>query len=428
MTILEQLNAINATFQRLHQDFLRFDREIQALSSRFAGEAADEQRKWDAERTLTAGKREDVLKFYRIAKDNSHKELVTGLPGQRPDLARLNQMIQRIDVNDRSDPTAGQIIDLCSQYVSWLDRELAQIDQKGQSGQLAVDRRKEQEAARLTQQKKQVLVSCERYLQGPEVANLVRLFEDIHRDYEITPAYFRTWGAQTKRRRMMLFGFQQFPMDVPQKLCAALAASLGHHFDEKTKLVNCPCGFTTDSPEEIHVEYVDRNEDRAKKGIQALILNFLRYFPLSEYRVTVLDHIHYNADVLGPLAALSAGKHSPIEACPQDAKALRQSISILANYYRKVESKIGSQTLHQYNRQQKPEHRIPCRILILNRTQDLFRGSEEPELAYVINNAKKFGIILIQMTKSSDGGSKGKDREQKLLASSKDCIRIISAA
>ena len=93
-------------------------------------------------------------------------------------------------------------------------------------------------------------------------------------------------------------------------LGSTLKNSLGHHFNETTKMVNCPCGFTTDSSEELYIEYVDRNEAFVKKGIQALILNFLRYFRPSEYKVSVFDYIHYNADVLGPLSVLASGKNS----------------------------------------------------------------------------------------------------------------------
>lgn len=427
MTIQEQLNAINDTFVRLHKEFVRFETEKKTISNRFSLEYSRVQEKWDKERGRISAVKEDVLKYYRIAKDNSPKELIaTGKSGQRPDIARLNRMIEQINSCSRNDPVAGQIIDLASQYIAYLDNENSQISAKEQREKHDVDMRKDQESSNITQQKKQVLMDCERYLQGEDIANLVRLFETIHRDYEITESYFKAWGQAVKRKRMMLFGFQQFAIDVPQMFCGTLKRSLGHHFDETTKMVNCPCGFTTDSSEELFVEYVDRNESLAKKGIQALILNFLRYFRASEYKVSVFDYVHYNADILGPLSALATGKNSVIEKTASDSKNLRQSIAILADYYRKVEAKIGTLSLYQYNKQQKPENRIPFRILIINRTADVYRASDDPEMSYVVNNAKKFGITVIHMDKSADGGSKGKDREKKYLQNAKDCIRIIS--
>lgn len=228
MTIQEQLNAINDTFVRLHKEFVRFEIEKKTLSNRFSLEYSRVQEKWDKERGRISAVKEDVLKYYRIAKDNSPKELiVTGKSGQRPDIARLNRMIEQINSCSRNDPIAGQIIDLASQYIAYLDNESSQISTKEQREKHDVDIRKDQESSKLTQQKKQVLMDCERYLQGDDIANLVRLFETIHRDYEITESYFKTWGQAVKRKRMMLFGFQQFAIDVPQMFCGTLKKSLG---------------------------------------------------------------------------------------------------------------------------------------------------------------------------------------------------------
>lgn len=94
MTIQEQLNAINATFVKLHKDFVRFEAEKKSLASRFSLEYSRVQQKWDQERSRVSAVKEDVLKYYRIAKDNSSKELVSsGVGGQRPDIARLNRTL-----------------------------------------------------------------------------------------------------------------------------------------------------------------------------------------------------------------------------------------------------------------------------------------------------------------------------------------------
>ena len=78
MTIQEQLNAINETFVKLHKDFMRFEADKQALSSKYSLEYGRVQEKWNKERDRITVVREDVLKYYRIAKDNSSKELLLG--------------------------------------------------------------------------------------------------------------------------------------------------------------------------------------------------------------------------------------------------------------------------------------------------------------------------------------------------------------
>lgn len=427
MTIQEQLYIINATFHKLHEDFVRLDAERQSLSQRYSAEAAQIRGKWIGEQERLNQLREDVLKYYRIAKDNSQKELdAAGAVPQRPDIARLNRMIEQINSFSRNDPVAGQIIDLASCYIAHSDQELRRVEAKERTELQELEARKGQEVNQLSQKKKQVLMSCEQYLRGQTVMELVSLFEAIHRDYEITEAYFSAWGQEQKRKRMMLLGFQQFALDVPQPLCGVLKGSLKHHFDETSKMVNSPCGYTVDSSERIDVEYVDSNEACMKKGIQALVLNYLRYFRPNECRISVFDYIHYNADVLGPISALGAGKNSIVEKSASDTKSIRQGLAILADYYRKVEAKLGTLTLFDYNKQQKPENRLPIRILIVNRAENPRWSLDDADMAYVVNNAKKFGITVIFLNRSEDGGSKGKEREKKHLPGGENRIRVIS--
>ena len=419
MTIQEQLEILNKRFESLHQAFSAIEQQQKSLDAKYSNISNSIKSKWQSEYDRLNQLKEEVLKYYRIAKDNSKKELISsGIAPQRPDLAKLNEMVIRINTGNRSDPVAGQIIDLTSAYVAFIDNEVSQISNSNMD--------KSDEEKKLTLRKKQVLKDCENYLHGDDVKNLVSLFEMIHRDYEITNDYFTNWGKNAKRKRMMLIGFSQYHVDVPRMLSGVLKSSLGHHFDESTKMVNCPCGFTTDSHEDIVVEYTDLNEDLMKKGIQALILNFLRYFKPSECKISLIDYVHYSADVLGPLYVLGSMKNGVVDKVPSDAKSLKTTIEIMAQYYRKIETKIGTSTVYEYNKTHKPEERIPLRILIVNRDSEAFNNSNEPEMLYLVNNAEKFGITTIRLTKSMDGGSKGKEREKKFLSKAKDFIRIIS--
>lgn len=427
MTIQEQLCKLNSTFNKLHNDFLRFESEKRNLDSKYSALVSQVKTKYQQERDKLEEEKGQVLKYYRIAKDNSNKELVySGVSPQQPNLAKLNTMIEQVNSYSRTDSVADQIIDLCNAYIAYIESNIRKIDQRESDETRNVINNKEDEAKNIAHRKAKVLSDCEQYLQGDDVKNLVSLFEMIHNDYEITPLYFSDWGQALKRKRMMLLGFSQYFVDVPRKLCSILKGSLGHHFDETSKMVNCPSGFTTDTSEEIFVEYTESNEAQMKQGIQALILNFLRCFRPSEYKVSVYDYIHYNADVLGPLYVFSSGKNGLIDSIPTDEKSLKQNVSMLAQYYRKIELKIGTQSVYEYNKICKPEERIPLRILIINRIQENYNSSQEPEMAYVINNAKKFGITTVHLVKSIDGGSKGKDREKKFLAKASDYIRVIS--
>lgn len=427
MTILEHLNVINSHFVQLHNSFMSLDKESQSLSAASRERNAKIREKWSAERAKYLSLKENVLTYYRIAKDNSKKDLVTsGLPPKQPNIAKLNEMVELIQTYVRDDPIAGQLIDLASQYVIYINNEIARIDAKEKSEIFSSDNQNGDERIGLLEKKEKILSDCESYLRGKEVKDLVKLFESIHKDYEINSGFFERFGEPKKHKRMMLFGFRKFKLDVPQILCSVVKDSFGKHFDENSKMINCPCGIITDIPEEIRIEYVDRNEAKVKKGLQALILNYLRYFLPSEFKVSILDSVHFNGDILGPLSPLAAEKHSVIERVPSDANSLKRAIAVISDYYHKIEPKIGGLSVFEYNKTQSAENKIPFRILIINRVSDPYQSYNEPEMAYLLNNAAKFAITVILLDKSLDGGSKGKDREKKFLERTGDYTRIIS--
>ena len=98
MTIQEQLQVINMTFEKLHKDFVRMDSEKAALDRKYAAIAKSISDKFTKEKEVLVQTKEDVLKFYRIAKDNSRKELVQGASNkQKPDLT--HRMILTLTVN-----------------------------------------------------------------------------------------------------------------------------------------------------------------------------------------------------------------------------------------------------------------------------------------------------------------------------------------
>lgn len=427
MTIEEQLKKLNDEFQKLHSKFVSFDAQLKSIDSKYDALKNSIISKYQSEKQKQINLKEEILKYYRIAKDNSYKDINPSAPAKVPNIGTLNSLIDRINSLNRNDNVAGQIIDLASSYLAFVENEFKKITDRENNEIHSLEKQKTNEMAQINNSKKQVLVDCKNYLKSETMIALVRLFEMIHRDYEITSLYFSNWKISTQRKRMMLFGYQQFAIDAPRVLLSDIKQSLGSHFDENTKMVNCPCGFTTDSYELINVEYIEQNEIEVAQGIQALILNLLRYFRPTEYKITVLDYIHYNSELLGPLYGLANGKKSIIDEVAYDEKTLEQQVAILANFYRKIEGVLGAGTVYEYNRNSKNTKKIPLRLLIINKGEQSF-SSDKPEMSYLLNNAAKFGLTIIKMTKSNDGGSKGKTKEKNYIAKTNNVVQIISDA
>lgn len=402
MTILEQLNAINDTFADLHAHISGLYADKESIEQKYSSRQSLVSAKWVEQRSLLSSQKETVMKYYRIAKENSYNELrPCGVCGLYPDIALLNRMIMQINDSNRNDPVAGQVIDLVCQYMAYLDNELSQLSIREQAECRELDVAKSKELSALASRASLEFEKCKSYLNGDNITELSSSLKRLRAGCEINDDYFRACGQNIDSSNTILLGFTQFPLDVPQSLSDTLKGQLGRHFDSEAKAVDCPYTFAIDRSVELFIEYTGSNEALVKKGLQALVLNYLRCFKPIEFKVSLLDYIHYNADLLGPVSALASEKDGIIEKPGMTAQALQQSISLLADHYRKIENRIGTLTLRQYNNDQLPANRLPYRILIINRIEDAFRTTDSPEMSYLINNAEKLGITIIHMTKKS---------------------------
>ena len=221
----------------------------------------------------------------------------------------------------------------------------------------------------------------------------------------------------------MMIGYQQYRIDVPLSLSQTMKNALGRHFHEKSKCVNCPAGFTTDSSEHIFAEYSVASEHLVKSGVQALILNFIRSFKPSEIRVSLLDYIHYNSDIVGPLSAFSGGNESLIEVAEGGEDAIKKHLSYLSDVYRKIERVIGTKSVFEYNKGCSPDKKIPLRILLLNKPAKTNADSGNSDADYLINNAHRFGLFVIHLYRIPERNDNNR-RRLVLQDVSGDCIRI----
>ena len=104
MTIQEQLEKLNDTFEKLHRNFDSLTSEKENLDSKYTSIIAAIKSKYQQEKDKLIQLQEEVLTYYRIAKDNSYKELVhSGINPLKPNISKLNIMIERVESYSRNE-------------------------------------------------------------------------------------------------------------------------------------------------------------------------------------------------------------------------------------------------------------------------------------------------------------------------------------
>ena len=421
MTIDEQLKIINENFEELHGEYLSLVNEKLVAEKKYHEQKNAVIEKYQFQINESNSVKENLLLFYKAIQNYTHEVIVNNYKKkQSPKFSELHLMLQKIDHYNINDPVActiaNQMVDLINSNLSYMDDKLIDIKDCQIKEMSLIGKDREKALALLLERKKNLFKKVECYVSGDDVKNLNNLLDDICKNYEITNEYFVSWdktGSSQKKMTTMVLGSKQMLIPVPKFACGKMKDSLGGKFDVNTKNVNCPVVFSTDSFEEITIEYTDKNESEMKNGIQVLILNFLRSFNVN-FKVSLLDSIYYNANLLGPLADFAKGKNSLIDKVAQDESGLSRAVSILAAYYRNVESKIGVQTVYQYNSKCKANESVPLRLLIINKKEERFHLSQGDDMSYIVNNAEKFGITIIKLLKKSDES----DKERSMLHSS----------
>ena len=417
MLILEQIQKLNNMFDDFERRFHQIDKERQAQMERYASNLKELRAKKEKEKNELLSLKENVLTYYRIAKANTSQELQTGgITGERPDIPYLNSLIYQINDDSMEDSTARTVVLKASRYVVWLDAKLRRIDARKLPEESAGMKQTE-ENRKLDEKKQQLIQEYVEMLQGPGMKKLLETLDILYNDYAINERFFTEFGKTNRRRNKILFGYQELGIRVPDYLCGILKERMGSYFNEHRKSIHYPVGFQTDKCKGIYIRYTYQNADKIKDGIQAVILNILRYSGGRDYKISVFDLIHYNAELLGRLYSLSKIRNGIVERVPGGEEEYQKAVRGLAAYYHGLEEQIGAESVWQYNARQKDEKdKIAGRILIINREYDAYTHKDSPEMLYLMNNAQKLGMICICAEKcaNTDGCLRHEDKMNEL--------------
>lgn len=422
MTIREQIDEINEFFTSSRERYKCVKYTMDTVVSSYASKEEQIRRHYQNKRNNINLNRDEVLKFYRIAKDNTRADLITvGKLPKSPDINLLSEMLHKINEKDYNDAVASKMVELIASYIVFFDNQIKEIDryQKGELNQLEAKRLSE--ISVLESRKQDILRACSNYLAGDKIRSLRKLLDNLDNEFGFSKKMIDR--KMNGIDRTMLYGYQQIPLYAPLNLQRELHIVLGDHYINN--YVDCPCGFNFSKYTYINAEYVPSIEPDIRNGIRALILNTLRSVPINYIRISIFDSINYSASLLGDMSQLAELSGGPVEPVAHNEGDLKNKIKALAEYYQKVERKIENKNVFKYNKNAPPIDCIPLRIMIVNKEAKSYT-SVTSELSYLMNNAYKFGITVIELSCNRDGGSKNTDKVKNVFTNVNGEIKIIS--
>lgn len=422
MTIREQILEINSFFINNRENYHNIVSKIDIEKSNYVSRAEQIRKNYQNKRDEVNAEREEVLKFYRIAKDNTKAELaIKGKHPTTPNIRLLSELIYKIDVHNYNDPTATKIVELISSYVAYYDSLLTDIDNQEKSTLKQLESQKRRVVDEFEQKKQSLLKICSEYLHGYNVSNLRRLLDTLSEHFNFESKQLD--NSKKDLDKTILYGYQKIPVSIPAIFEERTKSILGNHYSNGG--IDCPCGINLSAHAHINVEYIPSTKTEICNGIRALIINILNNVPIKDIKISIFDSINYSANLLGDMSQLAGLPGGTIESLPQNEGNLKTKIKELSEYYQIIEKKIGGINLFDYNKKVSAEERIPLRLLIINKEARDYRSTSS-EMLYLLNNSHKLGIIIIELACNYHGGSKGTDSEKNIYTNTTTPIKIIS--
>lgn len=422
MTIIERIDDINSFLTSQRKQFSIVVSETDKLKNTYSLKEKQILKKYLNKRHDINQVYNEVLKFYRIAKDNTRDELVKrGKKPIAPDINLLSGMLYKIDENNYNDYTASKIVELVGNNIVFLENQINEIDgfEKEELGKLETELKNKLSDLKL--KKHNILQSCDDYLSGQEVGNLRKLLDIINKEYGFDNHY--AVRKKNGLNKTLLYGYQQRNLSIPSGLQQKAQKELGNNY--RNNYIDCPCGFNFNKLTYIVAEYVPCIESEIQNGIKALVINVLLSVPVEYIRISIFDSIMYSANILGELSSLAGQQGGVIESVPKSEDDLKNKIKALSEYYRTVERKIGKNNVFDHNKKVSSTERIPLRLMIINREEKKYISTSS-EMSYLLYNAHKLGIIVVELVCNRDGGSKSNSIDQNILTNINGEIRIVT--
>lgn len=200
-------------------------------------------------------------------------------------------------------------------------------------------------------------------------------------------------------------GQRRVRLPVPMEFDEELSLTTGGVFNSAAKTIGVPFSVEINNGCALYIEYDKRNESYMLGGLQRFLLNVLKYYGDID-GIFFADGVHYSADSLGHIAALSKGINSIIENIPENAQALKERYLNL-----KKELSEGNNGLK--------------RVFVFHGFPTAYDEEMRSEIIDLAKKASDLGVVVVVTHPAAANGAEHSVEDETSEGAFKDCSEII---
>ena len=400
--LLEQLQSIDLAIRQAEQEFqtaMEFDAQmIRARIENLEAQLADIE------------KYSRVIERYRVIaeKNLTSKNLLTITPREL-NFVRLKEWASMIDPEYVDDPYAQRVYVQCRCNELLLQNKREEFTHTLEQLQQITGPDETAQRALLERKKAAQRERCRKLLESEAFAQFAQAVGQAHK------ADAEPWlklETEAAARTTLSIGAYGEPLPLPEELRSAAKDALGRFYDAKTSSVWLPVELSLEQENLLRINCSAGRDKKLYGGLRQLICSYLRSMPLGQCKVQLLDAVHYNSAVLGPLQVLEGT--GVMAAVPRDSEqltdALRQMISSLSD----LDETLGTaESVIEYNRTtEKETERLARQLVILMGSFSELPGESRRLLQRIMANYDRYGITLILIDPQYRPSSMEKESEE----------------
>jgi len=360
----------------------------------------------------------------RALKHMDSKNLLTIPPvvPRRLDFRRLTDWIRSINPEEPDDPYARRVYALTKSNQRFLDEKRCEYEAELadlRSGETDPEAEVERE---LTVLKRELVKECRAVLDSEAFSAFALELSVRHkscRDSGESPALPAAGSAVVDS---IVLGRYALPLPVFEELRPLAKLRLGDFYDESYSAILLPVEQLLAKEHVISVSCVPAREKRLFAGVQNYLMRLLCSTEPNSRKVWVLDGIHLNNSVLGPLKPLEDSFF--LERVPRSGEQIVDALKTIVSSFADIDEALGiADSVAEFNASAAPQERISRTVLVLVGYPVAFSGEAAGYIRRILMNHEHYGVSVV-LVDSRTAGREGNVLKSDLEDSVENLLQI----